>query len=224
MPETVNLKASDGHSFGAYVAEPKQPAKHAVVIIQEIFGVNGHIRGVADGYANDGYLAVAPALFDRAERGVELKYVPDDMKRGVGIATKIGLDSALKDVASTLEYVTKRVGAKHAGVVGFCWGGTLAWRAATQHHPAAAVCYYGGHIADTASDHPHCPVMMHFGGQDKHIGPEQIAKIRKAHPEMPVFVYDAGHGFNCEQRADYNPEAAKLARERTLEFLAAHLG
>jgi carboxymethylenebutenolidase len=215
----IKLTAGDGHEFAAYVAEPQGKPTKALIIIQEIFGVNSHIRSVADGFSKDGFLAIAPALFDRVERGVELAYTPEDMKRGFGIATKIGMDDSLRDVAAAAEYASSQVGKEHVGVVGYCWGGSLAWLAATRLPVATAVGYYGGRIAQYAGEKPRCPVMLHFGAKDPHIPSSEIDKIRHAHPEVPIYMYDAGHGFNCDQRKDFDPQSATLARKRTLELL-----
>jgi len=223
MGTKIKVTAEDGHQFGAYVAESTSPAHGAIVLIQEIFGVNSHIRSVADGYAKDGFHVIAPALFDRAERDLELSYNAEDMKKGMGAISQIGLDAALKDVAASICHARSQWSDLKVGVLGFCLGGSLGWLAATRLDPAAVVCYYGGQIAKNATETPHCPVMMHFGAKDAHIGPEQIETIRKAHPELPLFVYDAGHGFNCDQRKDFDPPSAKLARERTLEFFGKYL-
>ena len=220
---SVRLRAGDGHDLDAYVAEPQQRAARGVVIVQEIFGVNGHIRGVAEDYARAGYLAVAPALFDRMQRDVELDYSPESQRQGMAMIGKIGIENALLDVAAALDFLKGKVGGEHAGVVGYCLGGSLAWLAATRLHPAAAVGYYGGRIAQYAAEQPRCPVMLHFGTKDANIPRAEIDKIREHHPELPIFLYQAGHGFNCDQRKDYDAAAAKLARERTLEFLGKHL-
>jgi carboxymethylenebutenolidase len=219
----VKVTAEDGHQFDAYVAESSSPARGSIVLIQEIFGVNSHIRSVADGYAKDGFNVIAPALFDRAERNLELNYNAEDTKKGMDAISQIGLDAALKDVAASIKHARELWPALKTGVLGFCLGGSLGWLAATRLDPAAVVCYYGGQIARNAAETPHCPVMMHFGAKDAHIGPEEIEKIRKAQQELPLFVYDAGHGFNCDQRRDYEPQSAKLARERTLEFFRKNL-
>ncbi|HEY0565811.1 MAG TPA: dienelactone hydrolase family protein [Terriglobales bacterium] len=222
MSTMVELQASDGHRLGAYVAEEGEP-QAGLVIIQEIFGVNSHIRSVADGFARDGYCAIAPALFDRAEKDLQLAYVPEDTNRGRDIAQQIGIDNMLLDVAAALEYAAQRFGPQKVGVVGYCLGGTLAWLAATRHSPAAAVGYYGGRISQYASEQPRCPVMLHFGANDPHIPSSEITIVRNAHPDLPIYLYDAGHGFNCDQRKDYAPVAARIARERTLGFLAHHV-
>ena len=218
MSSKINITAEDGHQFGAYVAESTSPARGAIVLIQEIFGVNSHIRSVADGYAKDGFHVIAPALFDRAERNLELSYNAEDTKKGMGAISQIGLDSALKDVAASINHARSQWPGLKVGVLGFCLGGSLGWLAATRLDPAAVVCYYGGQISKHVAEVPRCPVMMHFGAKDPHIGPEQIEIIRNAHPDLPLFVYDAGHGFNCDQRKDYETQSASLARQRTLEF------
>lgn len=223
MGSTTELTAADGHKFEAYLVEPAAPANTAVVIIQEIFGVNSHIRSVADDYASEGFWAIAPALFDRVERHLELGYGAEERKRGMEVAKKVGLDTALRDVEATLKYAAQRFGSKKVGVVGYCFGGTLAWLAATRLAPAAAVGYYGGRIAEYASETPKCPVLLHFGKKDAHIPPSEIETIQRFHPNLPLFLYEAGHGFNCDQRESYEPSSAALARQRTLEFLRKHL-
>jgi carboxymethylenebutenolidase len=223
MGTKIKLKAADGHGFGAYLAESTLPARGAIVLIQEIFGVNSHIRSVADDYAGQGFHVIAPALFDRVQPDLELDYNPDDAKKGMQAIQQIGLEAALKDVEASIAHARLRWAHLKVGVLGFCLGGSLAWLSATQLNPAAAVCYYGGQIAKNAAETPRCPVMMHFGVKDPHIGPEDIEKIRQAHPEIPLFVYDAGHGFNCDHRKDFEPVSASLARQRTLEFLGKHL-
>ena len=223
MGTKIKLTAADGHQLGAYHAAPGNSVQPAVVVIQEIFGVNSHIRAVADDFAAQGYHAIAPQLFDRAEPGVELGYNPADMQRGIGVATKIGMENALKDVAAAIDYAHQKLGCPKVGVVGYCFGGSLAWLAATRLQPAAAVGYYGGRIAQYAAEKPGCPVLLHFGALDPHIPVSEIDKIRGHHPELPVYVYRAGHGFNCGQRKDYEPQSALLARQRTLEFLRKYL-
>jgi len=217
------LKAADGHELDAYLGESSGAVRGAIVLIQEIFGVNSHIRAVADDYATQGYQVVAPALFDRVQPNLELGYNPADTAQGMKAARQIGLDMSLKDVAAAIAHARAEWSALKVGVLGFCYGGSLAWLAATRLDPAAAVCYYGGQIAANANETPRCPVMMHFGAKDPHIGPAEIEKIKAAHPDLPIFLYEAGHGFNCDQRKDYGPESAKLARQRTLEFFSRHL-
>lgn len=223
MGTKIKLTATDGHKFDAYVAESITPARGAIVLIQEIFGVNSHIRSVADDYAGQGFHVIAPALFDRVQPNLELGYNPTDAGQGMKAARQIGMDAALLDVAASISYARAEWPELKVGVVGFCYGGSLAWLAATRLDPAAAVCYYGGQIAANATETPRCPVMMHFGAKDPHIGPAEIEKIKAAQPDVPLFLYDAGHGFNCDQRKDFEPESARLARQRTLEFFQEHL-
>jgi len=222
MNEFVTLTAADGHQLSAYVAHPETEPIAGLVIVQEIFGVNAHIRSVADGYARDGFLAVAPALFDRIERGVELAYDGADMQKAMTFIPKLDAENALADVAAAMEFAA-RTTEKKVGVVGYCFGGTIAWLAATRHHPAAAVGYYGGRIANYALETPTAPIMLHFGKQDTHIPAEEVEKVSSAHPDVEIYWYDAGHGFNCDARASYNRQAAELARERSLRFLMKHL-
>ena len=223
MGTKIKLKAADGHELDAYVAESGGGARGAIVLAQEIFGVNSHIRSVANDYASQGFHVVAPALFDRVQPNLELGYNPADTAQGMKAARQIGMDAALLDVAASIAHARAEWSKLKVGVLGYCFGGSLAWLAATRLDPAAAVCYYGGQIAANASETPRCPVMMHFGAKDPHIGPAEIEKIKAAHPDLPLFLYDAGHGFNCDQRKDYEPESAKLARQRTLEFFNRHL-
>jgi carboxymethylenebutenolidase len=223
MNEHVKLEASDGHQLDAYVAHPEKGPIAGLVVVQEIFGVNPHIRSVADGYAKEGFLAVAPALFDRYERGLELGYEGEDMQKARSLVSRLNLEDALKDTAAALEYARGQTG-KKVGVIGYCFGGTIAWLAGARLGVNAAVGYYGGQIAKFADEHPKAPMMLHFGKLDQHISKESIDPVQAANPEVPVFWYDAGHGFNCNDRASYSAEAAKLAKERSLEFLKKHLG
>ena len=223
MGTKIKLTATDGHQFEAYVAESSNPARGAIVLIQEIFGVNSHIRSVADDYASQGFHVIAPALFDRVQPNLELGYNPADTAQGMKAARQIGMDAALLDVAASIRHARIEWPGLKVGVLGFCFGGSLTWLAATRLDPAAAVCYYGGQIAANAAEKPRCPVMMHFGAKDPHIGPAEIEKIKAAQPDVPLFLYDAGHGFNCDQRKDFEPKSAKLARQRTLEFFNRHL-
>lgn len=223
MSETVKLTASDGHQLDAYVARPSGNHVAGLVVVQEIFGVNQHIRSVADGYARDGFLAVAPALFDRVERNVELPYDGPEAQRGMAIRQKLDIARCLEDIDAALAFVRRQTG-KKAGVIGYCFGGLLAWLSATRLNPDVAVGYYAGGIGNFAAETPHAPVQLHFGKLDTHIPAEQVNKVQAAHPKVEIHWYEnAGHGFNCDMRASYNAEAAALARTRALAFLKKNL-
>lgn len=222
MSEHVTLKAADGHELSAYVARPKGDPIAGLVVVQEIFGVNAHIRSVTDGYAKDGFLAVAPALFDRIERGVELGYEGADMQTARSLMPKLDAEKALADIAASLEFAANAT-RKKVGVVGYCFGGSMAWLAAARLHTDVAVGYYGGNIVKYAGEKLSAPVMLHFGKQDAHIPAEDVEKVHTAHPEVDIYWYDAGHGFNCDARGSYDKASAKLARERSLSFLKKHL-
>ncbi len=226
--EWVELKATDGHKLSGYVARPAEEPIGSIVLIQEIFGVNAHIRSVADQYAKDGFLVAAPALFDRYERDLELKYEGTDAKMAYTLYSKLVPDTQLKDIAAAYEFVKKA--GKGIGVVGYCYGGLLSWLTATRGEtlkmqPSCCVGYYPGGVGKFASEEPSCPVMLHFGATDTHIGQDQIDAVRTAHPEVEIFVYEgAGHAFNrAVDLRTYNPEASVQARERTLHFLKAHV-
>lgn len=227
MGSFTQLKAADGQAIPAYVAQPKGQARGGIVVIQEIFGVNAHIRAVADGYAADGYLAVAPAIFHRVKPDVELGYDQDDMAAGMALKTAteaLPSPGAMQDIQAAIRHAAQ---AGKVGIVGYCYGGLLTWRSAsTLAGLSAAVPYYGGGMTtpDEAARKPKCPVLAHFGDQDHWISLESVEAFKKAHPEAEVHVYHANHGFNCDHRAAYNAEAARLARERTLAFFARHLG
>jgi carboxymethylenebutenolidase len=222
MGQTITLTAKDGHKFQAYRVDPSGKPRGAIVVIQEIFGVNNHIRNTADGFAAQGYVAVAPALFDRVEKGIELGYDVKSIEAGRDIRGKVTLDGTLADVQATIDYA-KQFG--KVGVVGYCWGGSLAFLAATRlAGVAGAVGYYGGMIAAHAQERPKVPVILHFGKTDTGIPMSDVEKVKQARPDVPIYVYDAGHGFSCDERASYNAESAKLALERTLKFFAEKVG
>jgi carboxymethylenebutenolidase len=221
MGQRISLEASDGHRLAAYRADPEGAPRGGIVIIQEVFGLNDHVRGVCEGYAEDGYAVVGPALFDRVVKGVELGYQEDDLSRGRELRGALGWDQPLLDIRAAVDAVK---GAGKVGVIGYCWGGSLAWLCATRLGVDAAVCYYGGQIADFVDESPRCPVMLHFGEKDAFIPNENVELVREKHRGLSLFTYPAGHGFNCESRADYDPQSAKLARSRSLEFLSQHLG
>jgi carboxymethylenebutenolidase len=222
LSEYITLKAADGHELSGYIARPAGVPIAGLVVVQEIFGVNAHIRSVADGYARDGFLAVAPALFDRYECGVELAYEGADMQRAMSFLPKLDMNKCVADVAAAIDFARAETG-KNVGVIGYCLGGTLAWLAATRLRVDAAVGYYGGRISSHANETPAVPIMLHFGKQDGHIPAEEVDKVKAAHPEVEIYWYDAGHGFNCDARSSYSPEAALEARRRSLEFLKKYL-
>jgi carboxymethylenebutenolidase len=222
MSERVRLTAADGHQFEAYVARPQGEPIAGLVLVQEIFGVNAHIRSVADGYAKDGFLVVAPALFDRYERGVDLGYEGADMQKALSFIPSLDIEAAVRDTAAALEYARTQTG-KKSGVIGYCFGGTIAWLASTRLKTDVAVGYYGGYISKFVGEEPKAPVMLHFGKKDQHIPQEDVDKIAAAHPGVGIYRYDADHGFNCDARSSFDAESAKLARARSLDFLARNL-
>jgi carboxymethylenebutenolidase len=221
MAGNIRLKAADGHQFSAYRAG-HDAATHGLVVVQEIFGVNSHMRRVCDAFAASGYAVVAPALFDRAEQGVELGYGPDDIARGRDLRAKVTDAAALADI----EAAAGALGARTLGIIGYCWGGTVAWWGATRSKRfKAAVGWYGGGIAGTRTETPNCPVQLHFGEKDASIPLADIELIRQAQPGVEIFVYPgAQHGFGCDDRASYSRSDAELARQRSLTFFARHLG
>jgi carboxymethylenebutenolidase len=212
--------ARDGHEFNAWLAPASGTPRGAIVVAQEIFGVNRHIRGVVDGFAADGYLTIAPCLFDRIRRGIELGYSEKETQEGRGYRLQIPREKTLLDLSACVNVV------KHAGrvaAVGYCWGGTLAYLAARELAVVCAVSYYGGQIKDFLDKPPRRPVMYHFGERDPHIPTSDVERIRAADPTGIFHVYPADHGFNCEERGTYDAASARLARERTLAFLAAQM-
>lgn len=231
MGQFINLQAADGFQFLAYVAQPAGKPRGGVVVLQEIFGVNAHIRAVTDGYAAAGYLAVAPSTFHRVKAGVELGYAPDDMSAGAALkaavealGTNPTTPGALQDIQAAIDHAA---GAGKVGVVGYCWGGLLTWRSASLlRGVSAAVPYYGGGITTEAeiARKPKCPVLAHFGEKDHWIPLDGVEAFKRAHPEVEVHVYAANHGFNCDHRGAYEATAAAQARERTLAFFGKHLG
>jgi carboxymethylenebutenolidase len=229
MSQTIQLTAADGVQIPAYVARPTGKPKGALVVLQEIFGVNVHIRAVTDGFAQDGYLSIAPDMFQRVQPGVSLNYTEADLAIGYGYmqkASALPLPGIGQDVQAAIDYAARESGGK-VGVVGYCWGGNLSWRSACGLNGlSAAVCYYGGGITTTEQKDrtPKVPVMMHFGDQDTHIPMDGVRAFEKQHSEVELHVYAAGHGFNCNLRDSWNAAASKVARERTLAFWAKHVG
>ena len=223
MGTKVRLNSADGFEFAAYEAMPDGTPRAGLVVIQEVFGVNGHIREVADGYAGEGYAVVAPQIFDRVEPDVELGYTEADMGRGIELAfQKIEMPNTLGDLQAAVNHASRH---GPVGVVGYCFGGLLTWLSACElDGVAAAACYYGGGIAGEAGRTAKCPVIMHFGELDAFIPMTDVDKVRAAQPGVPVHVYNADHGFNCDHRDSFDAPSAALARERTLAFFAGNLG
>lgn len=224
MGEKVQLTAADGHSFSAYVASPAEGVRPigGLLVLQEIFGVNSHIRSVVDRIADCGYQAVAPALFDRIETDVELRYEGVDLEKGKAYKAACDTGKNLLDVAAALGYIKQQ--SLKAGIIGFCWGGLLAWLCACRFDAlSAVVTYYGGGMTDYIDLRPRCPVLSHFAANDQHIPVAGVKKFQAMQPGVEVHIYDAEHGFNCDQRGSFNAQAATLAWERTTAFLAQHI-
>ncbi len=231
MADWVKVRAADGHELSAYVARPNGQELGRIVIVQEIFGVNKSIRAVADSYAQDGFVVIAPAVMDRIEPNLDLGYSEADLKKAFSLYPRLNPDDSVKDIAAAFKFISGP--GKATGVLGFCYGGLVSWLTATRGNkeaiePACAVCYYPGGIGKVATEDPACPVMIHFGGADDHIGRDQIDAVRNAHGKHPgevqIFVYDGvGHAFANPDRPSWNGDAAKLARQRSLEFLKTHI-
>ena len=221
----IRIASADGFEFGAYQAQPEGEAAGAIVVIQEIFGVNVHIREVVDGYAEAGYFAIAPKIFDRIDRDIELGYEDADMARGIDLAfAQLDMAQTLGDLQATINTAAGQTGNGKVGVVGYCFGGLLTWLSACElSGVTAASAYYGGGIAGEAQRSASCPVIMHFGELDAHIPMTDVEKIKAAQPDVEVFVYPADHGFNCNHRGSFDADAASLARERTLAFFSEQL-
>ncbi len=216
MGTIQNIKAEDGHEFVAYKAIPKGMQRGSILVIQEIFGVNSHIRDVCDRFAAEGYLSIAPAVFDRVEPGVELGYTPEDIERGRNIMGQLNWQNTMMDIVATAATMS---GDKRPGIVGYCYGGTVAWIAACRLDLSCSVGYYGGGIVDFVDETPKCPTMLHFGEQDTGIPMSDVKEISQKHPKVVVHTYaESEHGFNCDHRGSYHENDAKLAQERTNEF------
>ena len=220
MGQFTTIMARDGHEFQAWLAAAPARPRGAVLVLPEIFGVNSQIRAVTDGFAREGYTAIAPSLFDRVRRGIELGYTPADMQEGLGYVKQLDPDSTRRDIAAAVAVV------KHSGraaAVGYCWGGALAYLTACELPLACAVVYYG-RVTSHLDRKPRCPVMYHYGTEDRSIPLADVEQVRAAYPQAPVYTYaGAGHGFSNEQRDSYQPQAAALARTRTLEFIARYV-
>ena len=220
MGENITLTCADGVKISAYVAKPAGTPKGGMVVIQEIFGVNHHIRAVTDFYASQGFFAVAPALFDRVQPGIEVGYEGADRQKGMETKGKVDNAKAELDVQAAINYAKQ---AGKVGVVGYCWGGTLAFLAATKlEGVTAAVGYYGSGVAAMSDQKPKAPIILHFGDKDQSIPLLDVEKIKAARLETPVYVYAAGHGFNCDERGSFDKAASDLAKSRTLEFFGKY--
>ena len=218
---TLQLRARDGHNLSAYVAKPEGTPRGAVVVVQEIFGVNSHIRRVAEQYAAEGYVAIAPAMFDRFERDVSLAYDAQGIEQGIAFMMRTTDATTIADLRAAIDAVAH---AGRVGMVGYCWGGRSTYLAACHTDIAAGVAYYGGGIPALLGETPRCPMMFHFGERDSHIPLADVEKVRAAFPAGQYHLYPAGHGFNCSERADFDAASAHLAFARSIEFFRQHLG
>jgi carboxymethylenebutenolidase len=221
MSKTIELIASDGHHLSAYVAEPKDAVIGALVMLQEFFGVNAHIRAMADEYANEGFYTIAPAVFDRVEQDVELGYDSAGMQKGRELRARLNLDQTMLDVQAAIDQVASF---GPVAALGYCWGGSLAYLAAARlRGVVCAVGYYGAQIAGHAAETLHAPVLLHFAENDEYIPFRDVETIRAIHPEIEMYIYPGTeHGFSCNDRRFYEPKAAALARERSLAWLKQH--
>ena len=222
--KAVEMTAADEHRFQAWRVDAAgdRGRRGGIVVAQEIFGVNDHIRGVCEGFADEGYEVLAPALFDRVERGVELGYDEAGVEAGRALMARASMTEAALDVQACVADL-RSAGA--VGVVGFCWGGRVAWVAACRAvGVAGAVCYYGGGIHEHLDLEPKCPVVMHFGRRDAAIPMDRVDMIRSARPQVDIHLYDAGHGFNCDARGSWDETAAAAAMTRTLALFGEHVG
>lgn len=223
MGKFIDLVAEDGHSLQAYQATPAGTPKGGVVVLQEIFGVNAHIRAVADRYAAHGYSVLAPALFDRIECAVDLGYGQEDFAKAFELRRTLDFQKAMLDIQASVKAL-KAPGGGQVGIVGYCFGGTLAWMAAAHVHGVSAVsAYYAGGIGHFAFEKARCPVQFHFGERDQHIPLSEVDAIRQADPAPDVYLYPADHGFNCDHRESYDAESAALAERRTLDLFGREL-
>jgi carboxymethylenebutenolidase len=220
LGDFISLTADDGHRLSGWLSEPATAPKGGIVVLQEIFGVNSHIRDIADRFAAQGYRALAPALFDRSEPGFQCGYGAEDRDKAMALLAKVQIDKAMLDIDAALAYLR---GAGKVGVVGYCFGGLMSWLSACRLTPDAAIAYYAGRIEQFKEEQPNCPVMLHFGRQDSHIPLAAVEAFRAAHRDLPLHLYEAGHGFACDQRDSFDVAARDLAWRRSLEFFAAHL-
>lgn len=221
MAEMIQLAATDGHRFDAWHVMPEGTPRGGLVLVMEIFGVNAHIRELADAFAAAGYEVLAPAMYDRAERGVDLGYTPETVVTGRTLRDQIGWDAPMLDIAACAAWLAPR---GKVGVVGYCYGGSIAWLSACRVPGiAAAVGYYGTAVLQFMGEQPHCPTLLHFGDKDASIPVLEVEKLRAIHPAVEVHRYDADHGFRSDRRANFDAAASRLADGRTLGFFARHL-
>ncbi|MEK9671167.1 MAG: dienelactone hydrolase family protein [Rhodospirillaceae bacterium] len=222
MGKDIKLTAEDGFELGAYRADPAGKARGGIVVIQEIFGVNEHIRDLCDRFADLGYLSVAPAVYDRFEPNFQCGYTPDEIAVGRGLKDKgnAAFDNVIMDVEAARKVAAE---AGRVGITGFCWGGVVTWASACRLHFQAAACYYGGGILPYVKEQPNCPTILHFGEHDKGIPLADVDQIAEAHPECPVYIYDADHGFHCDMRGSFKPHAAQVASVRTFLLFDEHV-
>ena len=217
MGQNIALTASDGHTLGAYLCEPEGGCKGSVIVVQEIFGVNVHIRDVAERFSAVGYKTIAPALYDRLETGFQTGYEPDDISRGLNLKNTANknLDGVMADMEAAYAAVSDT---GKVGVTGFCWGGFVVWLAACRMNIQAAAGYYGGGIIDFVDEKPKCPTVLHFGERDHSISLDDVNMIVKTHPGVVVNIYEADHGFHCDMRGSFDPRAANIAGMRTIRL------
>ncbi|HEY8574272.1 dienelactone hydrolase family protein [Phenylobacterium sp.] len=221
MGETITLTSKhDGFQLAAYRAPPRDARRGGLVLIQEIFGVTDHIRELAEGFAEDGYEVIAPAFYDRIEKGFAADYSPDAIQKGVQYSQETPWEQVAGDIQAAVDALAPPV-----FVTGYCWGGAASWLGACRCDGVAAVsCFYGRRISELLDQTPKAPTILHFGKTDASIPMEKVDEIRERHPDLPIYLYDAGHGFVSDRRADYHEDSARLARLRTLAHFSKHSG
>lgn len=221
--EMIKMTMSDGASIGVYHVQPQGVRRGGLVLIQEIFGVTDHIKELCDGYAAEGYEVLAPALYDRVAPGLQASYSGADVQQAIRISRQQHpFELSIADTQTCIDALKAK---GPVFITGYCYGGSVSWAAAARCQGlAAASCYYGSLIPKLADEQPQCPTIVHFGRHDKSIPMTEVERVQRLHPEVEVFIYDAGHGFNSDRRSDYDAACARLARERTLELFRANGG
>lgn len=222
MGQFIHCKAVDLHTLDVYLAEPDTPAKAGLIIIQEAFGVNHHIQSLCDAYAKEGYRVAAPALYDRIQKNVQLDYTRADLEHGMGLMNQLDFSKIFLDIEAVMNFL-RSTDVEKIGMMGFCFGGTVTWRSAHHFNLDAAVCYYGGSIAQYAHEKPQGPVLLHFGEKDAYISLKDVENITTKNPDVLYHLYPADHGFNCDERGSFDASCAQQAKERTVDFLKRHL-